>query len=71
MGWPLSQMDHDDGILAAGKEEDGTFELGGDFAQDVDRLVLKLLEMGQVIGTHGAEPRKLGRDPDMSKHKRI
>src|SRR5450631_1013916 len=48
-------MDHHDGVLAAGEEEQRAFELGGDFAHDENRLVLELLEVGQVVGTHGRE----------------
>ena len=35
------EMQHDAGIFADRIEHDGTLELGGDFADDVDRLGLK------------------------------
>ncbi len=46
---------HDDGVLAAAKEEGGGAELGGGFAEDVDGLALELLEMadGVFMKRHG------------------
>ena len=41
-----------DGILAAGKEQGGTFKLGGDFAHDVNRLGFEILQMVQMIAAH-------------------
>ena len=34
-----------DGILAAGKKQDGTFKLGRDFTHDVNRLGFQILQM--------------------------
>ena len=41
------QVDHHDGIFAAGKEQERAFELGGDLAHDEDRLVLQLLAVSR------------------------
>lgn len=42
-----------DGILAAGEEEGGAFELGGDFAEDVDGLGFELVEVIEMVGGQG------------------
>ena len=46
------QVQHDDGVLAAGEQQHGTLELGDDLADDVDRLGLEHVE--------GVEARRAG-----------
>ena len=41
-----------DGILAAGKEQGGALELGGDLAHDMDRLGFEMLQMIKMVATH-------------------
>src|SRR4029079_4983263 len=48
---PLREPKQHDRVLAAGEEEHGPLELGRDLAEDVDRLRLELVEVGQ--GGHG------------------
>jgi hypothetical protein len=45
----LGQPHHDDRVLAAGEHQHRTLELGGDFAEDVDRLRLQLLELAEAV----------------------
>ena len=45
----LGQPHHDDGVLAAREHQDGLLELGGDLAEDVDRLRLELVELAQPV----------------------
>jgi len=39
------QPRHDDGVFAAGEEEDGALELGGDFAKHVNGFAFEHLQM--------------------------
>ncbi len=50
----LGQAQEHDRVLAAGEQQDGTLELGGDLTHDVDRLGLEGVEMCQLVG-HRAE----------------
>jgi hypothetical protein len=45
----LGQPHQDDGILAAGKQQDRPFELRGNLAHDVNRFGFELLEMALTI----------------------
>ena len=50
----FGQVRHNDGVLAAGKEQDGFLKLRGGLAQDVDRFGLELIEVGDgVVCGHG------------------
>ena len=42
------EVEHDDGVLAAGEQQHGALELGDDLADDVDRLGLEQVEGGAV-----------------------
>ena len=42
----LGDLQHHRGVLAAGEEEHRVLELGGDLTEDVDRLGLERVEMG-------------------------
>ena len=39
---PVGEVQHDDGVLAAGEQQHRPLALGGDLAEDRDRLVLEL-----------------------------
>ena len=43
----LGEPEQDDRVLAAGEEEHGPLELGGELAHDVDGLRLELVEVGE------------------------
>ena len=45
----LGETQQDDRVLAAGEQQHGTFELGRDLAEDVDRLGLEGLEVGELV----------------------
>ena len=45
----LGEADHDGGVFADGVEHDGVGKFCGDFADDVDGLGFKLLEVGEGI----------------------
>ena len=45
----LGQPHHDDGVLAAGEHQHRLLELGGDLAEDVDRLRLELVELAEPV----------------------
>ena len=45
----LGQAQHHDGVLAAGEHQHRLLELGGDLAEDVDRLRLQLVELAQPV----------------------
>jgi hypothetical protein len=50
--WPerlQCQVQHDDGVLAAGEQQHRPLELGGDLADDVDRLGLEHPQMAQLV----------------------
>ena len=42
-------MRHDDGVFAAGEEQYGALELGGDFAHDEDSFGFQLQEMRATV----------------------
>jgi len=44
---------HHQGILTAGEQQCRSLELGGDLADDVDRLRLQRLQLGQAVVMHG------------------
>src|SRR6476661_160144 len=56
----LRQAQHDDGVLAAGEEQDGLLELRDDLTHDVDRLGLEDVELAQLVvragGVHVVVP---------------
>ena len=54
----LGEPEQHDRVLAAGKEEDGALELGGELAHDVDGLRLELVEVGELDGCldHSCNP---------------
>ena len=54
----LGQAQQDDRVLAAGEQQHGPLELGGDLAHDVDRLGLERVEVGELVG----HTRKTGSD---------
>ena len=45
----LGQVEHDDRVLAAGEEQHRPLELGRHLTDDVDRLGLERLEVGQLV----------------------
>ena len=55
---PVGEVEHDDGVLAAGEQQHGPLALGGDLADDRDRLVLEL---------GGGGGRRRGTDGDRSR----
>jgi hypothetical protein len=55
--WPEGlgrQVQHDHGVLAAGEQQDRTFELRADLTEDVDRLGLQGVQVVQGQTTLGA-----------------
>ena len=48
----LRQAQQADGILAAGEQQGGPLELGGDFAHHVDGLGFQILEMVEMVAVH-------------------
>ena len=52
----LGDLQHHRGVLAAGEEEHGVLELGGDLTEDVDRLGLERVEMRDRGFRHLATP---------------
>jgi len=49
----LGQTQEADGILAAGEQQGRTFEFGGHLAHDVDGLGLEVLEVIELVASHG------------------
>ena len=45
------QVQHDDRVLAAGKQQHGTLELRGHLADDVDRFGFERTQMGQLVAS--------------------
>src|SRR6266511_709640 len=46
------QTEEAERVFAAREQERRTLELGGDFAHDMNRFRLQILQMVEVVGTH-------------------
>ena len=51
----LGQAQQADGIFAAGEQQGRTFEFGGHLAHDVDGLGLEVLEVVELVASHGRQ----------------
>ena len=66
----LGEPHHHDGVLAAREHQDGLLELGGDLAEDVDRLRLELVELAQpVVGVRRGHEEGVPLAGDSSRHR--
>ena len=64
---PLGEVEHHDGVLAAGEQQDRALALGGDLADDRDRFVLEAAG-GDCRGAHHRDISAKSHKSDRSSH---